>query len=100
MIDKEKHAKDKMKCGNCKHWQANKSDAVEPAAYDGITGLSKCMKTIPVYDVYEWSSDGDDMIVKELFKRHLAFTVDGSDYYSALVTKSDFGCVSFEPAGG
>lgn len=70
-------------CGTCKHWG---SVRLFPAQHEGTGGQKRCGRIV------EASDTGESELADEL-----AYTEDGEDYYSALMTKADFGCVLWEP---
>lgn len=88
-----------MKCRDCKHW------GVEPREYDRIV-------TPEDPDTYEpmdpsllaFKVNRCDNPALHRFERPTesnGFAVnDGSEYFAALYTGEDFGCVRFEPKDG
>lgn len=70
-------------CGTCKHWG---SIRLSPAQHEGLGGQKRCGRIVDASDVGEY----------ELIDM-TAYTEDGEDYYSALMTKDGFGCVLWEP---
>ena len=67
-------------CGNCKFWGEKIDEDQE----------------------YKWCKrilDGSSISVtvfEQKIKEELAYTMDGDDYQSALITKAEFGCVLWE----
>jgi hypothetical protein len=71
-----------MTCGTCKHWSPlneSKANRVHSAP-------------LPEYGTCEAIVHGDSS------GGDTAYTVDGSDYFSALRCKASFGCVLWEKA--
>ena len=70
-------------CGTCKHW-----GSIEKNVYrnEGPGGQKRCGRIV----------DGTNTSNNEL-QNERAYTEDGEDYYSAIMTKPDFGCVLWEP---
>jgi hypothetical protein len=69
-------------CGTCKHWG---SIRLFPAQHEGPGGQKRCGRIVDASDV------GESELINEP-----AYTEDGDEYYSALLTKADFGCVLWE----
>ena len=80
------------RCKTCKHWQAPEGE------YGEVPGTGKCGAVVMFWDATEWSEDYDHRTLKPEYKNKLAFAQDGSDYYAALKTMPDFGCVQHESA--
>lgn len=82
------------RCATCKFWVPteydNRRESYEPQE-EGSWGF--CV-LIGDYDRFDESAErpGRDLTSPR------AFTRDGSDYWSALLTRSDFGCVDHEAA--
>lgn len=73
-----------MNCGTCKHFKE------DPPAKSRVTeGFGHCGR-IRQYDSYDEAETSKEP----------AITEDGSDYYSALLCREDFGCVLHEPKPG
>ncbi len=81
-----------MKCKNCKYWFKEENDYHNSHSE---LGLGECNAVIQFWDATEWSDLGERTI-KEQFRNNLAFTQDGSDYASYLLTMPNFGCVQFK----
>lgn len=82
------------KCATCKHWE--KTGEYETGY--GL-GLGRC-KAIPMFwDSTEWEEDLEGRKFRDEFKDTKAFAQDGSDYRAIVLTRPDFGCVSYDTAG-
>lgn len=72
------------RCESCKHW-----GSVDRGAYrDELLGYGdqkRCGRIVDASDI------GDDELSNEP-----AYTKDGEDYYSAIFTRPNFGCVLWE----
>lgn len=75
------------KCATCKHWHGEQN----------ADETRTCAAVPMLWDATEWSEDGR-RVTSPKFANTLAFVTDGSDYFAALLTKPDFGCVMHEPA--
>ena len=70
-------------CGTCKHWGSVCSTR--------FRGDLKCGDQKRCGRIADASDVGESELINET-----AYTEDGEDYYSALLTKPDFGCVLWE----
>jgi hypothetical protein len=77
-------------CKTCKFWEPPENDIGE------IPGVGKCKAVVQFWDATEWDKDYDNRQLKPEYKSKLAFVQDGSDYYAALYTLENFGCVQHE----
>lgn len=71
-------------CGTCRHWGSINSTRFREDK-NSETTLKRCGRIVDASDV------GESELADEL-----AYTEDGEEYYSALMTKADFGCVLWE----
>jgi hypothetical protein len=76
-------------CATCKFWK--ELTGYETSAQS--LGMKRCTAIPMFWDATEWSGAGDARQFKAEFSETKAFTVDGSDYFAELWTKSGFGCV-------
>ena len=87
-------------CKSCKHWEKPQSEHGE------VLGLGKCLAVVQLWDATKWEDDDDPgvdvcfRVLKNEYKEKMAFVQDGSDYYAALRTFADFGCVQYERGAG
>ena len=72
-------------CGTCEHW-GNAKGKIFPGNLNGHGDQKKCFR---IADSADFSNS--------VLENEPAYTEDGSGYYSALMTKPDFGCVLWEP---
>jgi hypothetical protein len=73
-------------CGNCKHWSQD-SDDIDPP-------YGECKRIKMKGAIREVTVTG---LAREVtLENEKACTVDGSDYFSAILCRSDFGCVLWE----
>ena len=72
-------------CGTCKHWGSVRTWRFREDPNSEIV-WRRCGRIVDATDASE-SELADE----------LAYTEDGEEFYSALMTKADFGCVSWEP---
>jgi hypothetical protein len=63
-----------------------------------MPSAGKCLAVVQFWTATEWRGDFDCRVVRPEYEGRLAFVQDGSDYYAALRTLPDFGCVQYEPA--
>ena len=84
-------------CGSCKHWDTKDHDALKEMDV-GVCGRVPHMERNP------WPEDGlayiDDPGEPPRYGDEPAHVVDGSDYFAALRTKENFGCVLWEAKDG
>lgn len=84
-------ALDAARCGNCKHWSERKEFEEGHSI-----GLGECTKVPMLWYATEWIDDDDEVRrIKAEFIDVKAFACDGSGYMAEILTKPDFGCVSF-----
>lgn len=79
-----------MNCSTCKNWKPR--DEYETGH---SLGLGKCAAAAMFWDATEWDEEGNARQFKPAFKDTKAFVQDGSDYKADLLTRPDFGCVSY-----
>ncbi|RGE37267.1 hypothetical protein DZC30_22795 [Comamonas testosteroni] len=85
--------KDELRnCADCVFWKLQEENSTGRSF-----GLGRCESAPMFWDATEWSDDGESRTLKEEFCNTKAFLQDGSDYKADLLTKPDFGCVSFIP---
>lgn len=77
-----------MKCGTCRHWEKEESQY--------YLGLGKCGATVEFFNATNWDAETGEHRLEKEYENRKAFTQDGSDYRSVLLTKPDFGCVQHE----
>jgi len=82
------------KCKTCKFWTKPESE------YGEVPGVGRCTAMVMFWDATEWVEDSDFRQLKPQYKQALAFVQDGSDYYAALKTLPDFGCILHESIEG
>lgn len=78
------------KCKTCKFWQEPEN------GYGEIPGVGKCSAVVQFWDATEWNKNSSTRVINEKYSGKLAFVEDGSDYYAALKTFPDFGCIQHE----
>ena len=76
-----------MRCANCKHW---KKDDIR------ATGLAICNGVHHQENAFGWDKDYEKYGPKEGHENDLAFAIDGSGYFAAIVTKADFFCAHYK----
>lgn len=76
-------------CGTCNHWQ--RCGQYERGFRQG---LGRCAAVMMFWDCTEWNDDGEN-VFKAGHENIKAFVQDGSDYRADLLTRPDFGCVSW-----
>lgn len=76
-------------CETCANW----SPAGEWEKGYGF-GLGRCSAALMLFNVTEWSEDGESRKFIDEHKDKKAFVQDASDYVALLLTKPDFGCIS------
>lgn len=89
-------------CGTCKHWGAGHNEhekAGESVEKDDI--FKPCGAVVQVDKFVAdarpaWSKDTALRASLEEVRARKAVVVDGSDYFAALKTQSDFGCLLHE----
>lgn len=86
----ESKKKNFSKCETCKYWEEPENEFGE------VPGTGTCKAVVQFWDATEWSADADARVLSKEFVGRLAFVQDGSDYYAALKTFPDFGCVQHE----
>ena len=74
-------------CGTCKHWGVDLRNSHQDTSC-GPGDQKRCFR---IADSSEHVFDGEHVLDDEP-----AYTADGSGYYSAILTKPDFGCVLWE----
>lgn len=75
-------------CGNCRRWRPDDKDADTEDGY-GVCGRIKMRKET----IHYTGSQGDYTHTRD---DEPAVTQDGSDYWSAVLCRKDFGCVLWE----
>lgn len=75
-------------CKTCKYWQ-------HLDKFPEIKGASECKKVVQAWGATQWDENGQ-RVLKAEYKNQLFFVQDGSDYYAALLTYPDFGCIEYE----
>lgn len=86
-------------CESCVHWQRLQYEThtwpdgeTQRIAEDDLYSVDKVAEDD---DPNRWGRCGYASQRKDRGGDRLAFTVDGSDYFAALVTRADFGCSAF-----
>ena len=82
-------------CSSCKYWCRNKNDYGHYSSEAYNLGLGQCMQAKMLFDCVQWDRDGERTIFCKYAGDTKAFVQDGSDYKAWLLTKKDFGCVSW-----
>ncbi len=100
------------RCGNCRYWGQGNYEVSRrnKIPLSSVKGPGKTCGAVPHDDnrLSDCETDMDhddltdyDMVRLEerdsMFKEFSAVSMDGSGYFSALVTTADFGCVLHEP---
>ncbi len=75
-------------CGTCRHWGVD----LRNSRQDTLAGWVDQKRCYRIADSSEHVFDNEHVLDDEP-----AYTQDGSGYFSALLTKPDFGCVLWEP---
>ena len=78
-------------CQTCKHWK--RQEEFETGHH---LGLGQCENIPMFWNATEWDEDGEGRKFSDCHKDTKAFVQDGSDYWACLLTKPDFGCVSYQ----
>ena len=75
-------------CETCKHW--------EKRAKKFLPEFGVCHGIGMNYAETEWDKETGKIKLKQGSEHIKAFVEDGSDYYAALISTKDFGCVMHE----
>lgn len=81
-------------CGNCRYYKPDKDST------NGGFGACGRIKTWSQYDRMDRVRMMDEDTGEERYADEKAATADGSGYYSALLCRTDFGCVLHENLSG
>lgn len=76
------------RCETCKHWEQHSRNY--------LPQFGKCHGIGMNYGATEWSKEEGTLVLKAGYEHVKAFVEDGSDYYAALTSTKDFGCVMHE----
>lgn len=79
------------RCATCQHWESD-------ADREGPIEVRRC-RFVPMWNnTLEWGTSNYEEKFRPEFEGRLAFAVDGSTYYAALITAAEFGCVQWSAA--
>ncbi len=79
------------RCATCQHWETD-ADHTTPIE------VRRCRFVPMWHNTLEWGTLDYEEKFQPEFVGRLAFAVDGSTYYAALITAAEFGCVQWRAA--